>query len=457
MCLGTLCLSAAPAMAAMMYTVDIGSPASEAGYFPVGWGPIVPPPGSYGRIATDPLSSDNVCRVIWETEDDPSASVTFPEPINWVNIRHLTGLANDSFDVKVYAGGHYWGSVSDTTSSTEAWRTSTFSGTPGATLTLTPTGAMWPGFDTYGQVAIDRIEAVPVPGTGTVLHDIDSGLTSPAGDYRWLNVADQVYAETYRDTYNYSQAGVTIGYCVTSQDTLSGVLTAHNLKPDFAYQLKLVGTSGHSGNESIGLAGRWWQEEWSGSAWVNGQNLNNKGDGSSPNPNDNTYFARRDMVDATSPTGKHYRYTGYMVFDYFITDENGDASLAFETDSSYHVLWKTTQRTHALNDGPIVSATFDPDPSSLAYEADYGSSTVSIFGEWERLPMVDMALLSGTYDAQFLLTEESFHGSGGNNYDGAWAAAMVGSAQFTVAPVPGAVLLGILGMGVVGVKLRKYA
>ncbi len=186
---------------AAMYTVDIGSPASEATYDPVGWEPIVPPPGSYGRIATDPLSFDNSCRVIWETESDPSASLTFPEPINWVNIRHLTGLADDSFDVEVHAGGHYWGSVSDSTSSTEVWTTSTFSGTPGTTLTLTATGPAWPGFDTYGQVAIDRIEVATGPDTGAVLHDIDSGLTSPSGDYRWLNVADQVYAETYRVSF----------------------------------------------------------------------------------------------------------------------------------------------------------------------------------------------------------------------------------------------------------------
>ncbi len=258
---------------------------------------------------------------------------------------------------------------------------------------------------------------------------------------------------------------MTIGYHSTSQDTLAGVLTAHNLKPDFAYQLKLVGTPGHAGNESIGLAGRWWQEEWNGSAWVNGQNLNNKGDGSSPNPNDDTYFARRDIEDESSPTGYHYRYTGYMVFDYFVTDENGDASLAFETDSSYHVLWKTRdsdgsgvgERDWSGLDGPLKSATFDPDTLSPAYDTDYGPSTVTIFGEWERLPIGDMYLTSGTYDVQFVLTEESFHWSGNDNYDGAWAAAMAGSVEFTISPTPGAFLLGIIGWGVAGVKLRKYA
>ena len=30
---------------------------------------------------------------------------------------------------------------------------------------------------------------------------------------------------------------------------------------------------------------------------------------------------------------------GYLVFDYFITDESGDATFSFEANSSYHMLW----------------------------------------------------------------------------------------------------------------------
>jgi hypothetical protein len=137
----------------------------------------------------------------------------------------------------------------------------------------------------------------------------------------------------------------------------------------------------------IGLAGRWWQEEWDGSQWTGGQNLNTKGDGSSPNPNDLLYFARRDDPDTTSPTGLNYRYTGYLVCDYFITDENGDALLDFEANSSYHVLWNTVQLSHTSNDGPEKSATFNPDPAQTAYDTDFDESTITIFGEWERLPV----------------------------------------------------------------------
>jgi len=262
------------------------------------------------------------------------------------------------------------------------------------------------------------------------LHDVDSHLTSPTGRFRWLNVADQAYSEWYQNNYNYTQATVEVTY-QTRENVLCGTLTAENLKPDFAYQLKLVGKPevAPAGNERIGLAGRWWQEEWNGSEWANGHNLNNKGDGSSPNPNDGVYFATRDVADDTSPTGLKYRYTGYLVLDYFITDDQGNAVVNFQTDSSYHVLWKTSQRIPTAEDGPLKASTFDPDPFSVAYDVDYGASTVTIFGEWERLPVGGVYLEPGKYRCQMLLTEESFHGSGGE-LAGNWAAAMAGDLSF---------------------------
>jgi hypothetical protein len=254
------------------------------------------------------------------------------------------------------------------------------------------------------------------------LEDLDSGLPSPTGDYRWLDVANQPYSATYRESYNYTQANVSVDYD-TQGTTLIGTLQAVNLKPNFAYQLKLVGTPGTPSNELIGLAGRWWQEEWDGTAWTNGQNLNNKGDGSSPNPNDLVYFSRRDITDATSPTGLHYKFTGYLLFEYFITDEQGDATVLFETGSCYHVLWKTTQRSHTVDDGPIKTTTFTAGTSSPAYDVNYPEQTISLFGEWERLPIGGVPLSSGEYIAQLVLTEESFHGDGGQ-YAGNWAGAM---------------------------------
>jgi hypothetical protein len=293
------------------------------------------------------------------------------------------------------------------------------------------------------------------PSAVITLQDINSEHTPAPGNFRWLDVADQPYGEAYRTSYNYTQATVSVTY-VDADSTLHGTLTATNLKPNFSYQLKLVGTSGTVANERIGLAGRWWQEEWNGSEWTNGQNLNDKGDGSSPNPNDDLYFLRRDIPDPTSPTSLTYSYTGYLVFDYFTTDEAGNATLAFQTDSSYHVLWKTSQRAWTMDDGPLKPANFDADLST-AYDDtggdDWPSQTVSIFGEWERLPVGGVYLQPGEYLAQMVLTEESFHGSGGT-YAGSWAGAMsaeipfaitsptaVALASFTATPQAGAILL----------------
>ena len=260
------------------------------------------------------------------------------------------------------------------------------------------------------------------------LADLDSGHPSPTGDYRWIDVANQPYSATYRTSYNYTQANVSVTY-TTEGTTLIGTLQATNLKPNFAYELKLDGIPGTSSNEQIGLAGRWWQEEWDGAAWTNGQNLNNKGDGSSPNPNDLVYYARRDIADATSPTGLHYRFTGYLIFDYFITDEQGGATVLFETGSCYHVLWKTTQRTHTVDDGPIKTTTFTASTSSPAYDVNYPEQTINLFGEWERLPLGGVPLSPGDYSAYIILTEESLHGDGGQ-YAGNWAGAMGAPIQF---------------------------
>ena len=254
-------------------------------------------------------------------------------------------------------------------------------------------------------------------------------LASPSGVYRWLDSADQAYSTSYKDSYNYSQAAATVTY-FTIGETLTGRLVARNLKPNFAYQMKLVGRPDGVGNEQIGLTGRWWQEEWNGLSWSNGQNLNNKGDGSSPNPNDLIFLSRRFVEDPGSPSGYHYRYTGYLLFAYFTTDENGDATIYFETGSSYHVLWKTSQRSRTTNDGPIQTVTFDPDPSQPAYDTDYPESIISIFGEWERLPTDGVNLPVGQYTCQIVLTEESFHGSA--PLAGNWAAALETEISFTI-------------------------
>ena len=60
------------------------------------------------------------------------------------------------------------------------------------------------------------------------LEDVDSGLTSPQGNYRWMDVADHVYAQDYQDSYNYTQASVTVDF-YTDATTLHGTLAASTI------------------------------------------------------------------------------------------------------------------------------------------------------------------------------------------------------------------------------------
>ena len=158
------------AEAALTFLVDLGTAAGEAGYTLTNWGPIEPTthPGGWGGIAGDPASYDKRCRTVWGyVENTKAASITFPTPIVSATIRHLDGGSDDSFKVEV--GGSLWGSYSAVPGVGEFWTVSSFSGTPGTTLTITCTGPAGPYWNPYGQVGIDRIEAEPIPEPGTIL------------------------------------------------------------------------------------------------------------------------------------------------------------------------------------------------------------------------------------------------------------------------------------------------
>ena len=276
-----------------------------------------------------------------------------------------------------------------------------------------------------GEIVVDLFQT-------QTLVSLDPGGTG--SDYRWMDVADQAYSSSYISSYLYEDASVEVIY--KKKDTaLNGLLIARNLKPNFAYQVKLDCTPGTVDSERVGFVGRWWQQEWTGTEWDAGWNLNDKGDGSSPNPNDDTYLERRHIADPTSPTGYHYKYTGYLLFDYFITDENGDAYIPFTTGSSYHVLWKTTQSWPYTegDDGPIKETTFNPSPSNTAYDTDYPEQTIELYGEYERLPMGETPLFPGEYTCSIVLTEESFHSQLGDPLEGNWAASLIGEISFTIA------------------------
>jgi len=229
---------------------------------------------------------------------------------------------------------------------------------------------------------------------------------SPASNYRWRDVATYVYSPAYQATYLYDSAGVTVDFDRCRDSVFAGHLTATDLKPNFAYQIKLVGKPegiwGSAGddttNERIGYAGRWWRV--------------------TPNPgnsNDADYEAHRDDPD--------YIYEGYLVFDFFTTDRFGAAELDFASTSSYHVLWWEDQRTRGSCDSPVEWSTVTGFASDPAYDEDVGPTEVGVYAEIERLCYGETTLPGGHYNCRFALTEESFHQSGPG--EGGWATVLV--------------------------------
>ena len=75
-----------------------------------------------------------------------------------------------------------------------------------------------------------------------------------------MDIANNVYSSSFQESYAYSQAVVSIEYG-NMGSIFAGTLSAQSLMPNFAYQMKLVGTLGTDENELIGLAGRWWEQE----------------------------------------------------------------------------------------------------------------------------------------------------------------------------------------------------
>ncbi len=245
---------------------------------------------------------------------------------------------------------------------------------------------------------------------------------------RWADAASRPFAEAKRRNFSYDQAVVEV-QLGPSGNTLAGRLVARGLKPNFAYQIKLGGKPtaifGEDGddwaNEQLGLAGRWWAEQFDAAsdnlirAWRS---------------NDAEYHERRsrNFADETS----RVVFTGYLLFDFILTDARGEASKDLSLESSYHVLWKTTQRPPRENDSPPRHHTLVALPESGWYDSPLPEEAVAVYAEWEpgRALPGECRLPAGYYDAQLILTEESFHER--EPWSGNWASVLACDLSFTI-------------------------
>ena len=269
-------------------------------------------------------------------------------------------------------------------------------------------------------LCVSTAAAAPAGLTSVQLTRDGDPSTWPTTDYRWWDIAANIYSPAYSGSYTYDDATVTITYLDSGAPTFSGHLSAVNLKPNFAYQVKLVGKPtgiwGDDGddqaNEYIGYSGRWWRAQ-----------------PSPANSTDADYEAHKD-----DPA---YIYEGYLLWDYFVTDRYGDAEVDLELDSSFHVLATDSQGAPGVCDGPFIWSTVAGSAADPAYDADVGPTDVGVYAQQETIrPCAgELVLPDGDYDCRFVLTEESFHQTGTGS--GTWAGAMRhDSLAFTVTQDP---------------------
>lgn len=218
----------------------------------------------------------------------------------------------------------------------------------------------------------------------------------------WFSpVTSQQDEYIYND--GYQDASVMVNHLAVI-DNFKGRLQATGLKPGFTYQVKLEGSGSLAStdeerlaNEMIGFSGRW---------WYNG------------NRDDAFYDTYKDEINIV----------GYIVFDFFTADENGNANVKIVTDESYHVLWC----------GPMENS------NAFLYSVDITQSPFSEYSLKCELPMLchaeDVipeierqgfsALPEGNYPkVRLVLTEESFHQSCGT-----WSTVMDTEITFSIDP-----------------------
>lgn len=242
-----------------------------------------------------------------------------------------------------------------------------------------------------------------------------------------------------------------------------GHVDATGLKPNFAYQLKLVGkplygprgcgpytVKNSSGqivsqvdgggedwaNDSLGHIGRWWNDS---------------------NASGNTNAITDSVYASTYPTDTIY---GYIFMGDFITDAAGNASVDFTGNNNYHITfqnWQSGKQVRLYQQGspstqvdalgypyfPIVGSGPDLANNYYAYGTqapstfyvdsldpnwrEDGYQNVYLWYQYESAMTAGrpnaVSLPAGHYQCRLLITEESFHnnyGATSSPYGGKW-------------------------------------
>jgi hypothetical protein len=227
---------------------------------------------------------------------------------------------------------------------------------------------------------------------------------------RFMDIDDRPFSDSFADSFSYTSADVTLFYNPTpSQPYFIGKIRASGLKPNFAYQLKLVGKPqfgergwGSAGddfsNEAIGRAARWWD------------------DSQQSNTNDSGFNSKyKEPTEAQKQT-----VYGYLFMGNFVTDASGNAEHDFTGSKSYHITWQDKQDTSLKH---VVAGTYNVGSTQAPF-LGYGQSTpvknIKLWYEYEAGRPRDVALPKGNYNCRLLITEETFHSSFPDSKGGLW-------------------------------------
>lgn len=227
-----------------------------------------------------------------------------------------------------------------------------------------------------------------------------TGMDEPSNE-RWADVAGNYYNDRFIARFSYEKPppdGPRMFLRVEPKArTLLGRLEIQGAKPNFAYQIKVRGRYGDDpeGFRRIGYTGRWRL------------------------PGGGTNFTDKEFEN----TPNKENATAYVLFDYVVTDSQGNAVREFALDSSLHVLWNVDRQRVDPPSREVSAFVIDAsNPAVYARPKD----TLSVERIWAEPEVArykgrskEVRLPTGRYQAEIALTEESWHTIG--NDSGYWA------------------------------------
>lgn len=245
-----------------------------------------------------------------------------------------------------------------------------------------------------------------------ILNSTNSALMHGQNDpknERWLDISGNIYSTDFIRNFSYTNHPPEVRVTVDKKaPSFRGRIEASGLKPNFAYQIKLMGNYSRCPEtfETIGYLGRW------------------RLPGTGTNYTDSDYQSWPDKSQVRS----------YILFDYLVTDSKGNAVKDFDMDSSLHVLFNAScQWGGGHHDSAHRIYRITPHNPDIYAVPSERSRIERIWAESEKNPgrpaIKELKLTPGTYSAELVLTEESFHSTGNGGY---WATVLCLPVEFEI-------------------------